>query len=187
MGQKEVQMNVSDAIKTAMAALSDNYRDFAVTKTKFDIWMQILGDLQPRSIELATLHFLSDESPWAPVVGQFRAVAVKIEHGEPAEFTAAESWDRISAYIQHKEIELNELEKKVLRATKGIWDLRRSSNIEMDRLAYVKYYTELVNGETERRKKLPIIRENESKKRLESGRDPSVVVNRLVGKMEASN
>ena len=180
-------MDIQHAILTAMASLAKNYREFQATEELAQIWFSILGDLEPKSIELATAHFLASDSPWAPVVGQFRAVACKIQHGEPAEFTAAESWDRISAYIQHKEIELNELEKKVLRATKGIWDLRRSSNIEMDRLAYVKYYCELVNGETERRKKLPILKENESKKRLESGRDPSAVVNRLIGKMEASN
>jgi len=150
---------LEDTIEKVMTLFSEEFPGkFVITDTRIDTWILMLRDFHPSTIQHAAYQ-LASELEWPPPIGKMRQTCALMEKGINKMPTGNEAWERVLRKIHHDQsFELNEREKKALKQTKSLADMRTSGNIDADRARYIEAFDKLIDKEMKERITLPEVK-----------------------------
>lgn len=150
--------NHREIVSAIMDMMNAEYpTKFSTTPERLKVWAQMLKGFDSEIILGAAYHLVSTNE-WPPNIAQVREQCVLMSHGEPYEPTGQEAWENIWRKVAGEEIELTDLEKRALKQTSSIYDLKRSSNPSTDRAHFIKAFDQLVAARKLERQTLPEVK-----------------------------
>ena len=156
-----------------LAALAALWPRFKLETATIDAYYAILGDLNARLLEAATLQIGSEARPFFPAAGELRQCAFDLLDRQAGIPTAWDAWAEVSKrFGTHGHASLPEFSHPLIKRTVdgvGGWrELCMSTNNVADRARFVQAYEALARRERMQFRMLPEV--HEVIKRLAAGR-----------------
>jgi hypothetical protein len=156
-------MTPKQAVITAIKMFSDSYPGKFTVGDNVKTWERVLSDMDPDVIPAAALHLISTRKDWPPDPATLREQCVLMSHGQLHEPTGSEAWEHIRERMAQsaecdEPLKLTDLERRALKQTGTLYDLRRSANPASDRATFIKAFNTLVSKQKLERQTLPEVK-----------------------------
>lgn len=117
---------------------------FHTGKEQVDLWVELLQDIDDKSLMEASKDLTSSPGQWPPTIGELRHRATEISMGLLATPSAVEAWERVLDLIKGEAIQLHDDEKRALKFVGGTWAVKNSERPDVLRSQFLKAYNEYI-------------------------------------------
>ncbi len=114
-----------------------------MTEKTPEVYELLFKDINPAALLTSALHLCTTQE-WPPAPSQLRTQAAYLSEGMLEPYSAFDAWGRVLARLGDDSVELSEMEKMALEKTKSLYDLKRSTKIEIDRAAFIRAYKTII-------------------------------------------
>ena len=159
-------MATRETVSRAMGIISSAYLTRAtISNSEINVWEQGLSDISDDILIAATNDIITTGGDHPPSLPQLRRRAVELRIGTVAPISASEAWERCLRLSQGYTVNLSPVEKRALDAIGGIYRIKTSDNIGIDRSAFMRHYDAIYTAEFKRAASRPEIRSVENSRR----------------------
>lgn len=151
------ELNIAKCIQLIAEAYPARWKP---TKQTTETWNQLLADVSDEHGLAAALQ-LCGSSDWPPTIAQIRSLAFDLSQGRLIPPSAWEAWERVQEAVRYPEqsYNLTPIEKRALDVIGGIWAIKRSENVGVERSNFVKAYEAMLQTDRIKQMSMPIIKQ----------------------------
>lgn len=132
-------MAANDALPAILRLLVASYPTFTISKETVAAYSELLSDIDPELIKVATLQHISD-SRFFPTISELRAAAFRVKRGPRP--SANEAWGLVWGVIARgaDQDSIPEMARQAVADSGGWTTLRMSENATADRARFIEAF-----------------------------------------------